>query len=119
MKSLILLAALALAGCESLNHAGTSSLSVRPLDIGGQPRCCAVDVRDGKQYASLDVLLERSGDDYRLKLSARGVEAFRGQELAAGAAQATAATAAKAAATAVIAPAAVPAAGAAIRALTQ
>lgn len=112
MHALLVLIALALAGCASIDHAGTSSLSVQPLEIGGQPRCCAVAVHDGKQYASVDVLLEKTGDDYRLKLSARGVEAFRGQEIAAGATQSLASTTAKAAAVAAIAPAALPAVGA-------
>lgn len=120
MRAMImLLPALALAGCASLESAGTSSLSVRPIDIGGQPRCCAVEVHDGKQYASLDVLLERTGDDYRLRLTARGVEAFKGQQLAANAASTTVATAAKAAAAAAVAPAAAAVGAAAIGALAQ
>lgn len=112
MRALVILAVAGLTGCASIEYAGTSSLSVQPVEIGGQPRCCAVTVHDGKQYASVDVLLEKTGDDYRLKLSARGVEAFRGQEIAAGATQSLASTSAKAAAVAAIAPAALPAVGA-------
>lgn len=113
------LAVLMLPGCASIESAGTSSLSVHPVDIGGQPRCCAVEVRDGKQYASVDVLLERSGDDYRLHLRARGVEAFKGQALAAGAASSAVSSAAKLGAAASVAPAAAAVGAAAIGALAQ
>lgn len=113
------LAVLMLPGCASIESAGTSSLSVRPVDIGGQPRCCAVEVRDGKQYASVDVLLERTGEDYRLHLKARGVEAFGGQAMAANAATGAVSAVAKVGTAAIVAPAAAAVGAAAIGALAQ
>ena len=113
------LAVLMLPGCASIESAGTSSLSVHPVDIGGQPRCCAVEVRDGKQYASLDVQLERTGDDYRLQLKARGVEAFKGQAMAANAATGAVSAVAKVGTAAIVAPAAAAVGAAAIGALAQ
>jgi hypothetical protein len=76
-----------------------------------------VTVNNGKQYASLDARIEKRGEDYTVELKERGVEAFRGQQIAAGAATATAATAAKAAAGVLVAPAAAALGGAAIGAI--
>lgn len=103
---------LSLIGCASLNQAGTASYTIKPMLIDGRTVCCEVAVINGKQYASLDATLIKAGDDYTVTLSERGVEAFRGQEIAAGATRSLASTAAKASAAAVIAPLALPAAGA-------
>lgn len=108
---------LALTGCASLQHAGTASYTIKPMLIGGRTVCCEVAIHNGKQYARLDATLTKTGDDYTVTLSERGVEAFRGQEIAAGAAKTTAALAAKAAAiggAVLIAPIAAPAVGAAL-----
>jgi hypothetical protein len=119
MKRVILLLflTLAAAGCTSINQAGTASYTIRPMLIDGKPVCCEATVHNGKQYASLDVVLVKHGDDYTVTLAERGVEAFRGQEIAAGAAQAAAADAVKAAAVGglvIAAPMLAPAAGAAL-----
>lgn len=106
-------------GCASLDHAGVASYTIKPMLIEGRPVCCEVAVNNGKQYASLDAMVEKKGDDYSVTLSERGVEAFRGQQIAAGAAASTAATAAKGAAAIVVGPAAAAVGGAAIRALVQ
>lgn len=120
MKSLIALAALvSLAGCASLDHAGVASYTIKPMMIDGRAVCCEVAVHNGKQYASLDAMVEKTGDDYSVRLSERGVEAFRGQQIAADAATASAATAAKAAASIMVAPVALPAAAAAIGVLAK
>lgn len=116
MRGLIAIMLLALPGCASLDQAGTASYTIRPMLIDGRAVCCEVAVTNGKQYASLDATVVKSGEDYTVELRERGVEAFRGQEIAAGAATATAKTAAKAAAAAVVAPLAIPAAGAALAA---
>jgi hypothetical protein len=124
MKSLMLIAALALtgcmfSGCSSLTNAGTSSLSITPVMVDNKPQGWALDVKDGKQYASIDVTATKTGDDYSIKLTARGVEAFKGQEIAAGAAQTAASSAVKAAAVGglvVAAPVLGPMAGAALAA---
>ena len=106
---------LSLTGCASLNQAGTASYTIKPMLIDGRTVCCEVAVVNGKQYASLDAMLIKSGDDYTVTLSERGVEAFRGQEIAAGAAASAGKAALKAAAiggAVLIAPLAVPAIGA-------
>lgn len=103
---------LSLIGCASLNQAGTASYSMKPVLINDKLVCCEVMINNGKQYASLDATLIKAGDDYTVMLSERGVEAFRGQGIAAGATKSLASTAAKASAAAVIAPLALPAAGA-------
>jgi hypothetical protein len=113
----VLLIAVAVTGCESLNQAGTSSLSITPVMVDNKPQGWALDVKDGKQYASIDVSATKTGDDYALHLSARGVEAFKGQEIAAGAAKTAATGAVKAAAVGglvVAAPVLGPMAGAAL-----
>lgn len=109
-------AALALGGCASINQARTASYTIKPMLIDGRTVCCEVAVHNGKQYASLDASLIKTGDNYTVTLSERGVEAFRGQEIAAGATKSLVFTAAKAAAAAVIVPLALPAAGAALAA---
>lgn len=117
MKHAILaLIVLALTGCASLNQAGTASYTIKPMLIDGRTVCCEVAVINGKQYSSLDATLIKTGDDYTVTLSERGVEAFRGQEIAAGAAASAGKAALKAAAiggAVLIAPIAAPAVGAA------
>lgn len=108
-----------LIGCASLNQAGTASYSMKPVLINDKLVCCEVMINNGKQYASLDATLIKTGDDYTVTLSERGVEAFRGQEIAAGAAASAGKTALKAAAiggAVLIAPIAAPAIGAALAA---
>ncbi|MHB1053511.1 MAG: hypothetical protein ACYCZT_10640 [Thiobacillus sp.] len=110
---------LSLIGCASLNQAGTASYTIKPMLIDGRTVCCEVAVVNGKQYASLDATLIKTGNDYTVTLSERGVEAFRGQEIAAGAAASAGKTALKAVAiggAVLIAPIAAPAIGAALAA---
>lgn len=95
-RALIPLILLALGGCTSLQQAGTASYTIRPMLIDGRTVCCEVAVINGKQYSSLDAMLVKTGDDYTVMLSERGVEAFRGQEIAAGAAKSAASMAGKA-----------------------
>lgn len=104
-------------GCASLDSAGVAVYTIKPMLVDGKTLCCEVSVSNGKQYASLDATVVKTGDDYTVELKERGVEAFRGQQIAAGAATATAATAAKAAAGVLVAPAAAALGGAAIGAI--
>lgn len=116
-RALIPLILLALGGCTSLQQAGTASYTIRPMLIDGRTVCCEVAIVNGKQYASLDATLVKAGDDYTVTLQERGVEAFRGQEIAAGAAKSAAGVAGKAVAVGgavLIAPLAAPAVGAAL-----
>jgi hypothetical protein len=90
---------------------------MKPVLVNDKLVCCEVTINNGKQYASLDATLVKSGDDYTVTLSERGVEAFRGQEIAAGAAKSVAGVAGKAVAiggAVLIAPLAAPAVGAAL-----
>lgn len=120
MKGLIPLAIVAsLAGCASLNQAGTASYSVKPFMAGDKAVCCEVTVNNGKEIALLDATVIKRGDDYEVRLHEEGVVAFEGQRIAAGAARTAATSAAKAAAVGglvIAAPVLAPAAGAALAA---
>lgn len=108
---------LALAGCASLNEAGTARYSVKPFMAGDKAVCCEVTVANGKEIRLLDATVEKRGDDYTVKLHEEGVTAFDGQRIAAGAAQTAAADVVKAAAIGggvLIAPVVAPAVGAAL-----
>jgi len=94
-----------LAGCASLNNAGTAEYTVRPfLDQSGGVHCCEVRVVNGKEIASLDAHISKEGDNYTVDLKERGVQAFGGQAIAAGATESAIAAAAKAAAAAALTP---------------
>jgi hypothetical protein len=111
---------LLLAGCTSVQYAGNASYSVKPFVTDaktGATVCCEVEIKDGKERATLDLRVVKNGDGYDITLSERGVLAFQGQAIAAGAMKDAIEAAAKAAAAAVLAPilpALVPAAGAAL-----
>ena len=115
MKCLLILAALlALAGCASLNNAGTADYQVRPfLDAAGAPHCCEVSVRNGKEIASVKARIEKRGDDYTVEIEQQGVQAFAGQAIVAGATKDALEAAARAAVANALAPL-LPAASAAL-----
>lgn len=99
--------ALALGGCASLQNAGSSSMTLKPFVTDaktGATVCCEVSIADGKQRASLTLNAAKKGDDYTFSLDEKGVEAFQGQAIAAGATQAAIDSAAKAAVVGVLAP---------------
>lgn len=105
MKSLLIItAALLLASCASLQGAGSARYSIKPMLLDGKAVCCEVAISNGKEYASLDAMVMRQGDTYTVQLSERGVQAFRGQEIAAGAGKQLASSAAKAGAAAALVP---------------
>lgn len=97
MKGGALLVALILSSCASLQYAGTASYSVRPFDIAGQPVCCEVAIFNGKEIAILDAVIKKSGADYEVVLSQRGIKAFEGQAISAQALEASINAAVKAA----------------------
>ena len=79
MKYLLPLIAL-VAGCSSLDQAGVSEYRVKPfIDSKGDVYCCDVDVRNGKQMASVDAVVIKDKDKYTVIIQQRGVEAFTGQ----------------------------------------
>ncbi len=97
VKGGALLVALMLAGCASLQYAGTASYSVKPFEVAGQPVCCEVSIFNGKEIASLDAVIKKSGADYEVVLSQRGIKAFEGQAISAQAMEASINAAVKAA----------------------
>ena len=117
---LAIAAALAMGGCASLENAGNSSMTLKPFVTdakSGATVCCEVSVADGKQRASLTLSATKTGNDYAFSLDEKGVEAFQGQAIAAGASKGALDAAAKAAVAAALAPvlpALMPAAGAAL-----
>ena len=99
-RSIILTGTLlaALAGCAALQNAGNSSYSIKPfVTDAGATICCAVDIRDGKERAALDLAVSKHGDNYTLALKEQGVAAFAGQAVTAGALQTAIGEAVKAA----------------------
>lgn len=114
MKLIIIAVLSLLAGCSSLQYAGNASYSVKPFitdKTSGSAICCEVVITDGKERASLDLHVVKTGDSYDITLSERGITAFAGQTIAAGATQAAIEAAAQAAASAALAPVATGAVG--------
>ena len=103
-KTLLIAALLSLAGCQSLQYAGNASYKVAPVSVDGHIVCCQVDVHDGKERASLDVHVVKTGDNYDITLSEKSVAAFEGQQIAAGAMKAAVDDAVKAAVAVELAP---------------
>ena len=84
MKAVLLICVVALAGCTSLQNAGTAEYSVKPfLDGAGNAVCCEVLVRNGKEIANLEAHITKQGDSYSVDLKEQGVAAFKGQAIAA------------------------------------
>lgn len=108
MKTLlIILGALILAGCASLQNAGTAEYSVKPFVIDattGTVACCEVVVRNGKEITYVKARIEKRGDDYTVDLEEQGVQAFAGQAIAAGATKTALDAAARAAVASALAP---------------
>ena len=114
MKLVIIAILFALAGCQSLQFAGNASYTVKPFVTDaktGAAICCEVEIRDGKERASLDLHVVKSGDNYDITLSERGISAFAGQTIAAGSTKSAISAAAKAATSAALAPVAAGAVG--------
>ena len=120
MRKLVILLLLTLTGCASLQNAGTARYSIRPFIINpttGETVCCEVIVENGKEIDYIDAHISKQGDNYTVDLKERGIKAFEGQAIAAGAMKDAIDAAARAAATAALAPIIpllVPAAGAAL-----
>ena len=86
-----------LMGCASLQYAGTASYSVKPFEVAGEAVCCEVSIFNGKEISSLDAVIKKSGADYEVTLSQRGIRAFDGQAISAQALEASINAAVKAA----------------------
>ena len=119
MKTMLALILLTLAGCASIQHAGTASYTLKRTTLPDNTVIDEIALYNGKELAQLHAHFEKHGADYMLDLQETGVQAFEGQRVAAG----VAAEAAKVAVTAVtaagavlIAPVALPAIGALVAA---
>jgi len=87
MKKIILVSLLTiLAGCSSLNMAGTSHYSIKPFhDAGGKLACCVIDIKSGKpvKEVAASVTMGKAGIMY-INLIEKGVQSVDSQKVAAG-----------------------------------
>lgn len=81
-KTLIALAALALSGCASIEHAGYDQYTVRAVkDVNGKTDGYELDVKSGKEYATRGVQFETNGKAAALVIGETDAKAFKGQAL--------------------------------------
>lgn len=83
MKITLILVALLLSACTSIQSAGVADYTVRPIVIGEKTICCEIIVKNGKEYASLKASIKKAGSDYSVDLEEQTVQAFAGQQRAA------------------------------------
>lgn len=76
---------LLLSGCTSLQYAGATSTTLKPIKIDGEVVCCEFTYTGGKEIQSARVRVEKRGSDYTFELDAKGIEAFKGQAISADA----------------------------------
>jgi len=117
MKYIILIIALALTGCASLQNAGNANYQLRQITDSNGKTGFDISVRNGKEIASVKVHLEKDGEKITVDLEETGVAAFAGQKISADALKLTIEQAAKVAAAAAVAaamPAALPLVGSAL-----
>lgn len=82
---LLLVPALFLGGCASLQDAGVAQYSLAPYtDASGQQKCCSLNVTNGKNVGQVKAHIK--GPDYEITLEEVGVDAAHSQAIAAGAA---------------------------------
>lgn len=98
-KLLLLVPLLALTGCTSLDYAGVAQYDLTPVFSGPQHTFegYGLKVVNGKEIASVQASMVKSGNNYTITLKELGVKAFQGQAIAAGAAANLGANAVKAA----------------------
>lgn len=119
MKWIAGLLLLLLTGCTSLQYGGVSSYKVKPIETKDGIVCCEVDITNGKEIDSVELFVEKKGDNYTIGLSQKGVKAFEGQEAIAKLTGEAATAAIKAGTAVLIAPAAAQLGGAAIGAIAK
>lgn len=63
---ILLLGVALLAGCASMQNAGTAEYSVKPyiVEKTGATACCEVQVKNGKEIAGVKALIQRQGENY-------------------------------------------------------
>ena len=97
MKYIVLVAIIALTGCQSLQYAGSSSYQIRQITDANGKAGFDISVKNGKEVASVKAHLVKDGERIEIDLEETGVAAFAGQQIAAGAIKIAAEQAAKAA----------------------
>lgn len=89
-----------LAGCTSLQNAGTASYRIKPFELAdGKLACCELEVLNGKEITGLEARITKTGDDFTIELKEQGVKAFKGHEISAEAMRTVTEAAVKAALT--------------------
>jgi hypothetical protein len=117
MKYLLIVIALGLSGCASLQNAGNANYQLRQITDANGKTGFDITVKNGKEIASVKVHLQKDGEKITVDLEEMGVAAFAGQQISADALKITikqAAEVAVAAAMAMAAPGVLPLAGAAL-----
>jgi hypothetical protein len=103
MKYIILIIALSLTGCASLDYAGSSAYQIRQVIDANGKTGFDITVKNGKEIALVKAHLEKKGEDFSVDLEEQGVAAFAGQQISADAMKIGMEQAAKAAVAAAIA----------------
>jgi hypothetical protein len=75
---MIILTALALAGCASLTDAGHSAYSMEPTAEGG----CKFNATDGKEYSGRSIIAQSTKDGCAVMVQEGASTAFQGQAIA-------------------------------------
>lgn len=114
---LLLIAALLLGACTSMQSAGVADYTVRPIVLGEKTLCCEVSIKNGKEYARLKARIEKTGDDYRVELEEETVQAFAGQQKAADVVTKAVDAAATVGVSAIVGPAGIGALGTGLKAI--
>lgn len=103
MRYLLVLAVIALTGCQSLTMAGSSAYTLRQTTDKNGHHGFELLVKSGKEIAQVKAHLEKEGDKIIVDLEETGVAAFAGQKISADALKIASEQAAKAAVTAALA----------------
>jgi len=97
MKYILIVIALALTGCASLQNAGNANYQLRQITDSNGKTGFDIIVKNGKEIASVKVHLEKDGEQITVDLEETGVAAFAGQQIASDAMKIASEQAAKAA----------------------
>ena len=89
MRLIPFFAVLLLPGCAALTNAGHADYALEPIITDNGAVCCKVQIKNGKEYATLKAHVERRADgSYVVDLDETAVAAFKGQESSASTAKA-------------------------------
>lgn len=82
MKYLLIIIALSLTGCQSLQYAGSSSYQIRQITDANGKTGFDISVKNGKEIATVKAHLVKDGERIEIDLEETGVAAFAGQQIA-------------------------------------